>query len=218
MNEESIRRFIASEFAGVDADIGSKEAGAPEIAWGDTFFIYDPQRNLEGSRRFPFATIVTKDYGDFDDKSNLNRPRSEEHTSELQSHSDLPSFPTRRSSDLSAALSPRSSLASMRTSGPKRQGRLRSHGATHSSSTTLSATSKARADFLSRPSSPRTTAISTTSPTSTALDRKSTRLNSSHTVISPLSLHDALPIYPPLYRLGVRWRRCGHRVQRGRGA
>src|SRR5579875_3535193 len=28
--------------------------------------------------------------------------RSEEHTSELQSHSDLHSFPTRRSSDLSA--------------------------------------------------------------------------------------------------------------------
>src|ERR671927_52708 len=28
--------------------------------------------------------------------------RSEEHTSELQSHSDLPSFPTRRSSDLCA--------------------------------------------------------------------------------------------------------------------
>ena len=74
MNEGSIRRFIASEFAGVDADIGSKEAGSPEIAWGDTFFIYDPQRNLEGSRRFPFATIVTKDYSDFDDKSNLNRP------------------------------------------------------------------------------------------------------------------------------------------------
>ena len=74
MNEESIRRYIASEFDGVDADIGSKEAGAPEIAWGDTFFIYDPQRNLEGSRRFPLATIVTKDYGDFDDKSYLNRP------------------------------------------------------------------------------------------------------------------------------------------------
>lgn len=74
MNEESIRRYIASEFDGVDADIGSKEAGSPEIAWGDTFFIYDPQRNLEGSRRFPFATIVTKDYGDFDDRSDLNRP------------------------------------------------------------------------------------------------------------------------------------------------
>src|SRR5262249_26259208 len=31
-------------------------------------------RNLEGARRFPFATIVTKDYGDFDDASNLDRP------------------------------------------------------------------------------------------------------------------------------------------------
>src|SRR5476649_2686073 len=30
----------------------------------------------------------------------LSDPRSEEHTSELQSHSDLHSFPTRRSSDL----------------------------------------------------------------------------------------------------------------------
>src|SRR5476649_497000 len=32
--------------------------------------------------------------------SPLNVSRSEEHTSELQSHSDLHSFPTRRSSDL----------------------------------------------------------------------------------------------------------------------
>src|SRR5476649_2768394 len=32
------------------------------------------------------------------------RPRSEEHTSELQSHRDLHSFPTRRSSDLALAL------------------------------------------------------------------------------------------------------------------
>src|SRR5438034_1192333 len=31
---------------------------------------------------------------------NLSHARSEEHTSELQSHSDLHSFPTRRSSDL----------------------------------------------------------------------------------------------------------------------
>src|SRR5438034_93042 len=33
-------------------------------------------------------------------KSVVRAPRSEEHTSELQSHSDLHSFPTRRSSDL----------------------------------------------------------------------------------------------------------------------
>src|SRR5882672_2081032 len=31
------------------------------------------------------------------------------------------------------------------------------------------------------------------------IDRKSTRLNSSHTVIYTLSLHDALPIYPGLF-------------------
>ena len=55
-------------------DIASRESGAPEIAWGDTFFIYDPEHNLEGARRFPFATVVIKDYGDFDNLSNLNRP------------------------------------------------------------------------------------------------------------------------------------------------
>src|SRR5215211_2630971 len=32
-------------------------------------------------------------------------------------------------------------------------------------------------------------------------DRKSTRLNSSHTVIYTLSLHDALPIFPSLKKL-----------------
>ncbi len=74
MDQESIRLFIASKFGGVDVEIGSQEGGAPEVAWGDTFFIYDPQRNLEGPRRFPFATIVTKDYGDFDNASMLDRP------------------------------------------------------------------------------------------------------------------------------------------------
>src|SRR5215204_5550610 len=40
---------------------------------------------------------------------------------------------------------------------------------------------------------------------SARVDRKSTRLNSSHTEIYTLSLHDALPIYP-------RLRRHDHRV------
>ena len=74
MDEEAIRRYVAGTFEGVDVQIGSKEDGSPEIAWGDTFFIYDPQRNLEGTGRFPFATIVIKDYGDFDNASNLDRP------------------------------------------------------------------------------------------------------------------------------------------------
>ncbi|HXM57869.1 MAG TPA: DUF6194 family protein [Candidatus Dormibacteraeota bacterium] len=74
MDQDEIRQFIATTFSGVDTVVASEEDGAPEVAWGDTFFIYDPDRRLEGARRFPFATIVTKDYGDFDSASNLDRP------------------------------------------------------------------------------------------------------------------------------------------------
>lgn len=74
MDEAAITRYIADTFDGVDVVVASREAGSPEIAWGDTFFSYDPDRDLEPKYKFPFATIVTKDYGDFDRASNLNRP------------------------------------------------------------------------------------------------------------------------------------------------
>ncbi|HKV87224.1 MAG TPA: DUF6194 family protein [Candidatus Dormibacteraeota bacterium] len=74
MDEDAIRHYVDSTLAGVDIVIGSREAGSPDIAWGDTFFIYDPEGKLEGARQFPFATIVTKDYADFDNASNLDRP------------------------------------------------------------------------------------------------------------------------------------------------
>jgi len=74
VDEVSITRYIADTFAGVDVVVASRETGAPEVAWGDTFFSYDPDRDLEPKHRLPFATIVTKDYGDFDRASNLNRP------------------------------------------------------------------------------------------------------------------------------------------------
>jgi hypothetical protein len=74
MDEAAITRYISTSLPGVDVVVGSRESGSPELAWGDTFFIYDPGRNLSGTRRFPFATIVTKDYGDFDNASNLDRP------------------------------------------------------------------------------------------------------------------------------------------------
>lgn len=74
MDQDAIRRFVATTFSGVDTVIASGENGAPELAWGDTFFIYDPDHILEGAKQFPFATIVTKDYGDFDNASNLDRP------------------------------------------------------------------------------------------------------------------------------------------------
>src|SRR5947207_437215 len=123
--------------------------------------------------------------------------RSEEHTSELQSHSDLYSFPTRRSSDLRsggiqrhvsrlgfAAVSWR---AAYRRIPPRRRtvffpvrprpelaGWLRAVSR-------LSAAQRGHEFVVFRPHQ----------------DRKSTRLNSSHTVICTLSLHDALPIYDP---------------------
>jgi hypothetical protein len=74
MDQAAIRNHISQTYPGVDVWVASQEDGSPELAWGDTFFIYDPDRDLEGSRRFPFATIVTKDYADFDAASNLNRP------------------------------------------------------------------------------------------------------------------------------------------------
>ena len=41
---------------------------------GDTFFFYDPQGDTDPRHRMPFATIVTKDYGEFDNSSRLDRP------------------------------------------------------------------------------------------------------------------------------------------------
>ena len=68
MDQDAIRRFIAANFADVDVQVAGPDDGSPEVAWGDTFFIHH-----EDKHRFPFATIVTKDYGDFDNLSNLNR-------------------------------------------------------------------------------------------------------------------------------------------------
>src|SRR5581483_7944837 len=73
MNQEAIRDFGAAEFPEADIVIGSQEAGSPEISWGDTFFFH--AKDESGSNyRFPFATLVTKDYGDFDKASHLDRP------------------------------------------------------------------------------------------------------------------------------------------------
>ena len=69
MDQETIIQYIADTFAGVELQRPTDGPGA-----GDTFIFYDPQRNIDPTRRLPFATIVTKDYGDFDHSSNLNRP------------------------------------------------------------------------------------------------------------------------------------------------
>lgn len=64
MDEAAIVDYVARTFAGVTVLRPTDGPGA-----GDTFFIHQ-----DDAQQFPFSTIVTKDYGDFDASSNLNRP------------------------------------------------------------------------------------------------------------------------------------------------
>src|SRR5260221_605749 len=121
--------------------------------------------------------------------------RSEEHTSELQSHRDLHSFPTRRSSDL-------------RLNAPEETDDYRPP---HTPLTSVDELKKifGWAEYTSHPGWDEdfTTIIGGCQQIDAAYasrdvdlltatkDRKSTRLNSSHTEIYTLSLHDALPIF-----------------------
>lgn len=68
MDQEAIIQHMTDTFTGLDVVRPSDGLGA-----GDTFFFYDPHHDLDPSRRFPFATIVTKDYVDFDEASRLDR-------------------------------------------------------------------------------------------------------------------------------------------------
>jgi hypothetical protein len=73
MDESAIRQYIIDSFSGAEVVVASKESGAPEVSWGDTFFFHQPGGKVGPDHRFPFATIVTKDYENFDVASNLNR-------------------------------------------------------------------------------------------------------------------------------------------------
>ena len=68
MDQDTIIQYVMDTFTGIEVLRPTDGPGA-----GDTFFFYDPQRDIDPKRRMPFATIVTKDYGDFDNASNLNR-------------------------------------------------------------------------------------------------------------------------------------------------
>jgi hypothetical protein len=62
---------LVTAMPGVAVVTAGPDNGAPEIAWGDSFFYYDPDGTSD--RRLPFATIVTKDYTGFDESSRLDR-------------------------------------------------------------------------------------------------------------------------------------------------
>jgi hypothetical protein len=69
MDQDAIIRYIAETFAGLEIVRPTDGMGV-----GDTFLYYDPQRDLDPAHRLPFATIVTKDYGEYDNTSQLDRP------------------------------------------------------------------------------------------------------------------------------------------------
>jgi hypothetical protein len=69
MDQDAIIQYITDTFTGLEVLRPTDGPGA-----GDTFFFYDPQRNIDPTHRLPFATIVSKDYGEFDNASQLDRP------------------------------------------------------------------------------------------------------------------------------------------------
>jgi hypothetical protein len=58
MTPDEIVRFVEDDLGGTIVVVASKANGAPEISWGDTFFIYDPDGVIPPERQFPYATIV----------------------------------------------------------------------------------------------------------------------------------------------------------------
>jgi hypothetical protein len=71
MTADEIIAFVSS-LPGVATVTASEANGAPEAAWGDSFFFHDPDADA-ASRQMPFATIVTQDYDGWDTASDLNR-------------------------------------------------------------------------------------------------------------------------------------------------
>jgi hypothetical protein len=62
MDHDAISQYIADTLDGVDV----------VVADGNSFYFYDPGRELPVDHRFPFATLVTNDL--YDQASNLDRP------------------------------------------------------------------------------------------------------------------------------------------------
>jgi hypothetical protein len=70
---EQLVDHAESELTGTLVVVASKETGAPEVAWGDAFFVYDPEGSIPPEKQFPYATVVVNDYPGFDEFSNLAR-------------------------------------------------------------------------------------------------------------------------------------------------
>ncbi|GLW08102.1 hypothetical protein Misp01_32320 [Microtetraspora sp. NBRC 13810] len=73
MTEDEIIEYV-SGLPGTVATTAAEGDGSPEMAWGDSFFFYNPGGDGVPQGQLPYATIVTKDYEGFDSASDLNRP------------------------------------------------------------------------------------------------------------------------------------------------
>ena len=68
MDQDAVIEYITQTCAGLDVLRPTDGPGA-----GDSFFYYDPDRSTDPAHRLPFATIVVKDYGEYDNQSQLDR-------------------------------------------------------------------------------------------------------------------------------------------------
>jgi hypothetical protein len=73
MTHEEVVELVTAK-GGTIVVVASEDNGDPEMAWGDTFFFYDPDGVTVPEKRMPFATIVVNDYPGFDEASDLSRP------------------------------------------------------------------------------------------------------------------------------------------------
>ena len=73
MIEADVLEFVGA-LEGVAVLTASEEGGAPEAAWGDSFFYYVPPGEEPNFQQQPFATLVCSDYPGFDEESQLDRP------------------------------------------------------------------------------------------------------------------------------------------------
>lgn len=73
VTEDDVRELVGG-LDDVEVVVASEANGAPEVAWGDSFFYYRPPGSPVQAQRQPFATLVIQDYAGFDTASDLGRP------------------------------------------------------------------------------------------------------------------------------------------------
>ena len=69
VDQDMIIQHITATFPGTEVLHPTDGSGA-----GDTFFYAAAQRDADPAHRLPFATLVTKDYAGWDERSQLDRP------------------------------------------------------------------------------------------------------------------------------------------------